>query len=115
VIRYRYQSQVQPPAPFVAITLLNPITGAEQVGVPAQIDTAADRSLLPETIVESLRLPRIGDLPVIGVGGVSVTMPTFPVRVQLHDLAPQMVEVVASPGEEWVLLGRDLINAFRIL
>jgi hypothetical protein len=58
VIRYQYLPQLQPPAPFVYVTLRNPVNGAEQLNVPAQLDTAADRTLLPDTLVEALALPR---------------------------------------------------------
>ena len=51
MIRYRYLTQLQPPAPFVHVTLRNPVTGAEEHNVPAQLDTAADRTLLPDTVV----------------------------------------------------------------
>jgi hypothetical protein len=33
----------------------------------------------------------------------------------VHNLPVQLVEVVASPGESWVLLGRDILNAHRAL
>jgi len=42
-------------------------------------------------------------------------MPSYPVQVTVHNLPSQIVEVVASPGETWVLLGRDLLNAHRLL
>ncbi len=33
----------------------------------------------------------------------------------VHSLPPQTIEVVASPGESWVLLGRDVLNSYRAL
>ncbi len=115
MIRYRYLSQIHPPAPFVSVTLRNPISGAEQRDVPAQLDTAADRTLLPDNLVRALALPQIGTIPIGGVGGIAQTMPSFPVQVAVHNLPPQVVEVVASAGETWVLLGRDVLNAHRLL
>jgi hypothetical protein len=115
VIRYSYLSQLQPPAPFVYVTLRNPITGAEQRDVPAQLDTAADRTLLPDTVVQALALPQIGAVPIGGVGGIIQTMPSFPVQLAIHNMPAQLVEVVASAGETWVLLGRDVLNTQRLL
>ena len=108
MIRYSYVSQLRPPAPFVSVTLRNPVSGAEQRDVPAQLDTAADRTLLPDSLAQSLALPQIGTIPIGGVGGVAQTMPSFPVQVAIHNLPAQIVEVVASAGESWVLLGVTL-------
>ena len=115
MIRYTYLSQLQPPAPFVNVTLRNPVTGAEQRDVPAQLDCAADRTLLPESIAKALALPQIGTIPIGGVGGFAQAMPSYPVEVKIHNLPAIVIEVVASPGESWVLLGRDVLNAHRIL
>jgi hypothetical protein len=59
VIRYRYNTQLQPPAPFVHLLLRNPADGSELLAVPAQIDTAADRTVLPQTLVKNLGWPRL--------------------------------------------------------
>jgi hypothetical protein len=115
VIRYNFLSQLQPPAPFVYVTLRNPITGAEQQDVPAQLDTAADRSLLPDSLARVLGLSQIGTIAIGGAGGVIQTMPSYPVEVAVHNLPAQIVEVVASAGEAWALLGRDILNAHRLV
>lgn len=115
MIRYNYLSQLQPPAPFVYLTLRNPITGDEQRDVPAQLDCAADRTLLPESIAKRLALPQIGTIVIGGVGGTAQLMPSYPVDVTIHNLPALIVEVVASPGESWVLLGRDVMKVHRIL
>jgi hypothetical protein len=115
VIRYNYLPQLNPPAPFVYVTLRNPISGAEQRDVPAQVDTAADRTLLPDGVVQTLALPQIGTILIGGVGGVIQTMPTYPVQVAIHTLPAVTVEIVASSGEAWILLGRDVLNAHRLL
>jgi len=44
MIRYRYAQQLSPPAPVVTVTLRCPTTGTQAVGLPAQLDTAADRT-----------------------------------------------------------------------
>ena len=115
MIRYEYQAQLRPPAPFVNVTLRNPVTGAEARDLPAQIDTAADRTLLPASVVQSLALPQMGLIPIGGVGGITQAMPSYPVEVGIHNLPLQSVEVVASVGEPWVLLGRDVLNAHRLV
>lgn len=114
MIRYVYQTQLQPPAPFVYVALTNPITGAEIRDVPAQLDTAGDRTVLPGPLAIALALPQIGSISIGGVGGFVQTMPSYPVKIAIHDLPGIDVEVVASPGESWVLLGRDVLNSRHV-
>jgi hypothetical protein len=95
--------------------LRNPITGTELRDVPAQLDTAADRTLIPETLVQGLGLPQLGILTIAGVGGVQQTLPTNPLLLAIDNLPAQTLEVLASPGEPWVLLGRDVLNVHRLL
>lgn len=107
MIRYRYQTLLHPPAPpFISVTLWNPVTGVDQRDVPAQLDTAADRTLLPQSLVQALNLPQIGTVPIGGVGGIIQSMPSYPVQLAVLDLSPRPVEVVATTGEAWILLGR---------
>jgi hypothetical protein len=115
VIRYHYLQQLVLPAPFVNVTLQNPVTGDELRDVPAQLDTAADRTVLPDTLVQALTLPQVGAILIGGVGGLAQTMPSYPVRLAVHDLPALMIEAVGSPGETWVLLGRDVLNTLRLL
>jgi hypothetical protein len=42
-------------------------------------------------------------------------MPSYPVRITIHNFPPLTIEAVASPGESWVLIGRDVLNAQRLL
>jgi hypothetical protein len=42
-------------------------------------------------------------------------MPSYPVELAIHNLPRQAAEVVASTGEGWILLGRDVMNAHRVV
>src|SRR5947209_8180271 len=115
MIRYNYLPQLHPPAPFVYVTIRNPITRTEQRDVPAQLDSAADRTLVPNTLVQVLVLPQIGTISISGVGGIIQTMPSYLVHLAIHNQPVQSIEVVAIASESWVLLGRDVLNAHRVL
>jgi hypothetical protein len=69
----------------------------------------------PLSLVQALGLTQIGSIRIGGVGGLTQTMLSFPVRLAIHDLPSQIVEVVASAGESWVLLGRDVLNGHRLV
>jgi hypothetical protein len=115
MIRYAYLSQLDPPAPFVNIVLRNPANGVELSNLPAQLDCAADRTVVPESLVKSLGLPQVGTIRIGGFGGATFTVPVYPVLLGLHDLPVQSFKVATHSEESWVLLGRDVLNAYRIL
>jgi predicted aspartyl protease len=106
MIRYRYNQQTDPPSPFVYGTFQNPTDSTELRDLPAQIDTAADRTVLPDHVVQALGLPQMGRIPVGGLGGVVQYLPTYAVRVAIHQFPAQTVKVVASSGETWEGFGR---------
>ena len=56
MVRYTYNQQVSPPAPFVHVSVRPPRGGATGITVPAQIDTAADLSVIPGRLAEELPL-----------------------------------------------------------
>jgi hypothetical protein len=115
VIRYQYNQQVTPPAPFVHVTLGCRETRQERANVPAQLDTAADRTVLPGELVDELRLVPLDEIAVSGFGGQVMLLPTYRVDVSVHDLPPVTVEVLAHPDESFVLLGRDVLNGRRLV
>ncbi len=47
MIRYNYNHQIVPPAPFVHVTVRCVETGQQIGQAPAQVDIAADRTVLP--------------------------------------------------------------------
>jgi len=59
MVRYTYNQQVSPPAPFVHVSVCPPREGATGITVPAQIDTAADLSVIPGRLVEELQLAHV--------------------------------------------------------
>jgi hypothetical protein len=115
VIRYRYSMQVSPPAPFVYVTLQNPLTGAEMPNVPALLDSAADQTLIPDAFAQALGLTQLSIVTISGVGGIPQAMPSYAALLGIHNLPRQNLEVVGNPKETYVLLGRDVLNNHRIV
>jgi len=115
VIRYRYLTQVSPPAPFVYVTVRNPQTSAELHDVPAQLDTGGDRTVLPADLVQTLGLFQFGSILIAGLGSLAAPRPSYLVEVRIHNLAAQTIEAVSDADEAWILLGRDVLNSYRIV
>src|SRR5262249_52413839 len=114
MIRYLYNRQCNPPAPFIHVTLRALDAPEEYVELPAQLDAAADRSVIPWRVVELLHLPQIDEIAVAGSGGPVARLPAFAVQVQPRGLHPVDAKSVASPDEPYVLLGRDVLNHYRL-
>jgi hypothetical protein len=115
MIRYRYVDYLQPPAPFVNVSLHCQATGNRLESQPALVDPAADRTVLPGAAVRVLGLIEDGRLRFQGFASEIVELPIFLVEVQLHDLPPLLVRAALGEHEPYVLLGRDVLNSYRIL
>ena len=115
MIRYQYQNQIEPPAPFVLVTIRNLRSGAIRIDVPGQLDTGADRTVVTEDIVIDLALPQTGSITVEGVGGVITTLSIHRAEITLPGQSPMRLEVATSAGEPWILLGRDILNGVRVV
>lgn len=114
-IRYNYNQQVAPPAPFVYVHVRPAFEGSAGAVVPGQVDTAADLSAIPERLVEELRLVPLEMVSALGFGGHLLSLPTYLVEFQIRGLQPVRVKALASPDEPYVLLGRDILNRFALL
>jgi len=115
VSRYRYNQQIDPPAPFAFITLLRPIGDDAVTDLPAQLDTAADRTVLPLHLIEDFGLIPLDEVPVLGFGGIITRVRTCLVRLSLRGEEPVALKVFVSDNEPHILLGRDVMNRHRIL
>ena len=115
MIRYNYNRQVTPPAPFAHVSVGRPVDETVVADLPAQLDTAADMTVIPWQIVESLQLVQLDELSTMGFGGHVASVPTFLVRLAIRQCDPVVVEVLASRDEPHVLLGRDVLNHVHIV
>jgi hypothetical protein len=77
MIHYSYNRQIQPPAPFVHVTVRCAETHKQITDLPAQLDTAADRSAIPGSVAGELALVPLDELPVSGFGARSCVCRRF--------------------------------------
>jgi predicted aspartyl protease len=112
-IATRYQHFLSPAAPF-AIVAVEDLSGSAQVAnCPAHIDTAADWTVLPQSVVDQLGIVPNRTIQLMGFGGVPANYPVFEVRLTLPTFKPIVLEVTAHKDEHWVLLGRDVLNRYK--
>ena len=115
MIRYSYVKHLTPPAPFVYVSVRCLATNEAIADAPAQIDTAADRTVLPDSMVRSLGLVEDGRLLFQGFAGEVVELPVFLVEIRIASLEPILIRAALGQAEPHVLLGRDVLNRHDIL
>jgi predicted aspartyl protease len=84
-MRYRYNQQVVPPAPYVHVILGRADASSSLPPVPALVDSGADRTVIPIALVEELALPQAGAIEVAGLNQVSSMMPVYVVQIAIGD------------------------------
>jgi hypothetical protein len=115
MIRYRYNTQIEPPAPFIHVTLRSRGSDLELADVPAQLDPAADRTVIPGTFVDALNQIPLDEVPVSGYGGQVSFVTTYLLELRIQSFEPVALEVLAHAEEPYVLVGRDVLNRHRVV
>jgi predicted aspartyl protease len=114
MLRYRYNQQVTPPAPFVYIDCQRPLEPTERLTLPALVDTGADLSTLPSDAIQRLQLVPLDEIPVASYRGETVLAATYLTRMHMGSWTIDTVEIIAG-GEEYAILGRDVLNQFSLV
>ncbi|MGC1719265.1 MAG: retroviral-like aspartic protease family protein, partial [Isosphaeraceae bacterium] len=83
--------------------------------LPVLLDTAADFTVIPWRVVDELQLLQHDEVEAVVFGGQATLVTSFIIQLQIHELEPLNVEALASREEPHVLLGRDVLNAQRIV
>lgn len=110
-VEYPYDTAFSPPAPVVHVRLGVP--GAEPlVEVKALLDSGADISVLPGSLVLRLQLRRVDLAQVQGFGTEAREVPVFAATMALNEHLAWIARVVSWP-EEYAILGRDAMNRWR--
>ncbi|HEY2785204.1 MAG TPA: hypothetical protein VGJ05_09540 [Fimbriiglobus sp.] len=103
------------PAPYVTADLALPGDPDCAVCLPALIDTGADRTIVPDFVPGRLRATPAGQKPMEGFAGPTVSLPLYWLQLRIHGLPATDVLVAACQTEPYILLGRDVLNQYRIV
>ena len=104
--RFPYDATLDPPAPVIPVRVSGPL-GDEAVMLPMLVDTGADCTLVPASIIRRLGLPQIDIIGVTGVGGAKRRATVHAATVELAGFRV-LARVVAFIDE--AILGRDVLN-----
>lgn len=109
----RYDTSVQPPAPFADVLILHPSDHEQTRHIRGKLDSGADISVIPEEVADELQLIPAREVQTRGYDGATRDIQSYFVALEVEGYPIPLVEVVASRRAD-VLLGRDVLNHFRI-
>lgn len=114
-MRFPHSADYFPPIPTLIIGLRAPDGSQSHGAVPAIIDTGADITLVPLTLLEQVSAPEMDEVRLRSHWGEITTMTTYLIDMELGaDILPG-IEVVGDLHGETVLLGRNVINKLLLL
>ena len=108
-------AQFTPPAPLAQVTLRNPDTGTSWSDVPMLLDTGADITLVPQTVVDILKAAIDQDktYELSGYDGSRNSAPV--VRLELVFCHRTFRGQFLLIDQAWGILGRNVLNAVPLL
>jgi predicted aspartyl protease len=109
-----YDTSLLPPAPFVPVRLASLADHAEPVAIQAKIDTGAGLTVIPARLIEQLPLMPAGEIEIEGYDGRRATIQAYDVNLQIDQLHVTGLLVIGF-AEDYVLVGRDMLNRLRVL
>lgn len=114
-MRIPFHPALYPPAPALEIRLVNPSTGVHSVYYHAILDTGADMTIIPTTMLTALRLSPMRSESVSGLWGSHSVTKVYLVDIEIGGRLLSDIEVLSNSREKQILIGRDVSNQLRLL
>lgn len=106
-------SLLRPPGPVVNIVVRPMRRFSPLKTLPAELDTGADITVIPESLAVELQLKPKEPVLMLGYDENRVKRPTYRVDLEINEYVLHAIRVVAAPRDT-ILLGRDVLNHFVI-
>ncbi|MEZ4863400.1 MAG: hypothetical protein R3C14_18930 [Caldilineaceae bacterium] len=103
---FPYSRRFDPPAPVTEIT----VSAVGEATLQVLIDTGADVSMFPISVLHSINARFIEKHRIIPVFGRAYTVDLYAVDVHLAGFHIPAIEVVALNSDNDPLIGRDVLN-----
>ena len=108
-----YDSRYHPPAPVLPVQISRP-SDAVSLTVQGFLDTGADMTVIPNSAVRDLHLQPVSITLSRGFRGSVTESTVFSASISLVSEEAEAVRVL-SWDEDYALVGRDLINGWRVV
>jgi hypothetical protein len=112
--RFPYSPAKRLPVPAVILDLSDPSGTVTIPAVSAHLDTGADQTVVPLALIRRLGVQPVGRAVAKGYGGLTAIVDVFEVSLLIPNLGIYPIQVLGHSAEPYVLVGRDILNLFRI-
>lgn len=109
-----YDTQFDPPAIVLSVMVAGVVHRRPRIELSALIDTGADVTAVPESLVERLKLYPVGRLQLEDANAVKTPVFTYEASVAMAEEPSKKMEVVVTPYP-FVILGRDWLSEYYLL
>lgn len=99
-------TQFDPPAMALPVTVAGVVHRRPRIELSALIDTGADVTAVPESLVERLKLYPVGRLQLKDANTVKTSIFTYEANMAMIGEPAKKMEVIVTPYP-FVILGRD--------
>ncbi len=115
--KFNHDTSFYPPAPVMDVSFFRPLSSdaAKGIHISALIDSGADITVVPQKIVDRLRLYPVDEILVAGYTGETIRELAYSVVVKIASFTPQIIKVAGYRGGDIALIGRDLINQWILV
>lgn len=104
-----------PPAPVINITITIP-DSSRCKKIPGLIDTGADGTLIPMSIIDDLNLQPVSECDTFDYDGrYTGKKITYAANISLEKINSDLIEVLPLEDNEEAIIGRDILNKLTIL
>lgn len=112
--QFDYDSTYNPPAPVIPVGIANPDDNKPPQRVQALIDSGSDATLIPLTILQKVGVYSGEQVNFRGVTGSRMIADAFRVVIHMPTGIAYGIRAIATRGSDEVILGRDVLNQWRI-
>lgn len=107
-------SRFNPPAPVALVSLRNLESGAAKADVPMLLDTGADVTLLPGSVMTGLGVALLPDKSYELIGFEGQESKAYAVRAEMIFLGLTFRGQFLIVEQEWGIIGRNVLNAVSL-
>jgi predicted aspartyl protease len=105
-----YATEYFPPIPVLEVSLAVPLTSDWHGPISAIVDTGADFTIIPESLLEPLQLPPVRQAVIRSQWHVGERFHLYRLDVRIGGLIFPSIEVAGDPISDDFVLGRNLLN-----
>jgi len=113
-MKYSYLENYFPAIPVLQVRLAFPEQAFNIGPVNAIVDTGADGTLIPQTILDQLGASLVDQIRVRSHWGEWRTMKIYTVDIEVANMRLPVVEAAGDPGQE-IILGRNVLNRLKLV